>query len=71
MPLSPADYKAASANDKAAVAQAKALTILSHNASIKPSINTSATADISDLLNEETRQRYEKGRLVVVTSRFP
>lgn len=66
MALSPADYKAASANNNAIVANAKALTILSSNANSKPSTSTSATADLSEQLNEETRHRYEKGMLIIV-----
>lgn len=61
MALSPAEYKAASANTAAVVAKAKALTILSNNANRKPSVATSATKDLSEQLNEETRSRYEKG----------
>lgn len=63
MALSPAQYIAASANDKAVVAKAKALTILSNNANSKPSTTTTATADLSEQLNEDTRNRYEKGKI--------
>ncbi|KAJ9645265.1 TFIIH complex serine/threonine-protein kinase subunit kin28 [Coniosporium apollinis] len=62
MALSPAEYKAASADNNAIVAKAKALTILSNNANSKPTIVTSATKDLSEQLNEETRNRYEKGK---------